>query len=106
MTNEEKDKLIIAMASLGITSNKNISQYYGEYPKMVRELFKKAKDYPVEIRISARDYPDAYLKEIKRIAQGYAECVNDCDNPLENDIFIIIKDIEILEAAFSYKLSQ
>lgn len=107
MTDEEKRQLILVMASLGITSNKNISIYGCKYPKAVRELLKKARDYPKEIRISARDNPEVYLKEIKKIAQDYAECINfTCDNPIDDDIYIIIKDIEILESAFSYELSK
>ncbi len=35
-----------------------------------------------------------YLDEIKSIGESYEECLNDCDNPIEPDIFIIAENVE------------
>ena len=101
MNEFEKMNLLLTMAEFGYTSNRHFDYTPYDWPKEVRDAFQKAKEYPAEIKISAKDNPEVYLKEIKRIAESYYECIGDCDNPLDYDIRYIIEDVEELEKVFN-----
>lgn len=98
LTDEETVKLYSIMSELGYTTNKHIDYISYDLPDDVRELLGKARESRKEYKIKMnRDNLCVYLREIKRIGKEYEACVDDCDNPLDNDIAIIAEDVEIIE---------
>lgn len=98
LTDEETVKLYSIMSELGYTTNRHIYYVDFDLPDDVRELLNKARESKKEYKIKMnRDNLCVYLREIKRIGKEYEDCVDDCDNPLDNDIAIIAEDVEAIE---------
>ncbi len=104
LTEEETVKLYSIMSELGYTTNRHIDYISYDLPDDVRELLEKARESRKEYKIKMnRDNLCVYLREIKRIGKEYEGCVDDCDNPLDNDIAIIAEDVETIEEYLNNK---